>query len=125
MSEDFYTASARQRLERINAETAACQADLAAHKANGDYDSAGQTIQQLANLAAEQDNLSRLYNNYVQSQQPRQPRELTDQERLAKPVHRMDYGDVWQMANTGKYGVDEAKFRAGMAEVQRRKARGE
>jgi hypothetical protein len=122
---DFYEQSARQRLERIEAERAAATADLAAHRANSDTYSAGQSIQQLANLAAEQDNIHRLYNNYVASQTPRQPPQLTDQEKLAKPTHRMNYNDVWEMSATGKYGVDERAFRAGMAEVQRRKARGE
>jgi hypothetical protein len=37
----------------------------------------------------------------------------------------MDWGDVWELSQKSKYGIDEAGFRAGMAEVQRRKARGE
>jgi hypothetical protein len=37
----------------------------------------------------------------------------------------MDYSDVYQMLKHSKYGVDDAAFRDGIAEVQRRRARGE
>jgi hypothetical protein len=129
MSEDFYTASARQRLERINAERAAAQADLAAYRANADYDSAGQAIQQIANLDAEQANLGNLYNRYVASQQPRRPEFLTPEERQARPIEKMGWSDAVELARTSRYAKniksDDPNMLAGYYEAQRRKARGE
>ena len=52
-SEDFYTFSARQRLQQISAGRAQALADLEVAKASADYDSAGQAVQQIANLDAE------------------------------------------------------------------------
>jgi hypothetical protein len=126
---DFYTQSARQRLEQIAAERAAAEADLLAHRANSDTYSAGQSIQHLANLAAEQQNLTTLYNNYVQSQQPRQREYLTPEERAAKPIHKMDWSDAVDLARTSRYGknirADDPNMIAGWHESQRRRARGE
>jgi hypothetical protein len=45
---DFYQDFAPRRLQQIEAERAAAMADLAAHRMNSDYDSAGQVIQQIA-----------------------------------------------------------------------------
>jgi hypothetical protein len=129
MSDDFYTQSARQRLEQIEAERTAAQADLAAHKANSDSYSAGQTIQTLANLAAEQQNLTTLYNNYVQSQQPRQREYLSPEERHARPIHKMTWDDAVDLARQSKYGKnlrsDDPNMIAGWHESQRRRSRGE
>jgi hypothetical protein len=126
MPQDFYLTAAQQRANMIEAELASAKADLAAYKANNDVESAGSTVQQIANLTAEQQNLSNLYSAYVQSQQPQQAPELSPEERAAKPIHRMDYRDAYELAKSGsKYGVDDNAFRAGIAEVQRRKARGE
>jgi hypothetical protein len=55
---DFYSDSAKRRLEQIEAERAAALADLAAHRANSDYEFAGSAIQQVANLDAERANLA-------------------------------------------------------------------
>jgi hypothetical protein len=129
MSDDFLTNSARQRFEQIQAERAAAQADLMAHKSNSDTYSAAQSIQQLANLAADEQNLTTLYNNYVQSQQPRQREYLTPEERAAKPIHKMDWSDAVDLARTSRYGknikADDPNMIAGWHESQRRRARGE
>jgi hypothetical protein len=129
MSDDFYTQSARQRLERINAERAAAQADLAAYRANADYDSAGQAIQQIANLDAEEANLGNLYNRYVASQQPRQPEYFTPEERAARPIEKMGWNDAVELARTSRYGKnirsDDPAMIAGWHEAQRRRSRGE
>jgi hypothetical protein len=70
-------------------------------------------------------NMMNLYNRYWHSQNPPQPPEPTKEERMAKPWDRMNYADVWEMSKS-KYGPpDEAMFRAGMADAQRRRARGE
>jgi hypothetical protein len=50
---------------------------------------------------------------------------LSDEERAAKPLNRMNYQDVYAMLKHSKYGVDDNAFREGIAEVQRRRARGE
>jgi hypothetical protein len=123
--DDFYLQAGSQRLAQIEAERAAALADLAAYKANGDRDSAAASIQQIANLDVELANLNNLYQRYQQSQNPPVPPEPTLEERRAKPWEKMDYSDVWEMSKS-KYGPpDEASFRAGIAEAQRRRARGE
>lgn len=119
MADDYYTLLARQQLERLEATKAQTLADLAAARANQDYDSAGNAVQDLANIEAQKQNLIGLHDQYVRSQQVPEPRELSAEEKAAKPVDRMDYGDVWEMAKNSKYGVDEDAFRAGMAEVAR------
>ena len=125
MADDFYQFSAKQRLQQINANRAQALADLENAKANSDYESAAASVQQIANLDADRNSLMTLHRQYVESQTPIAPPELSQEEKHAKPIERMDYADVWDMANTSKYGVDENLFRAGMAEVARRRARGE
>src|SRR5262245_10023505 len=127
--EDFYTASARQRLERIEAERAAAQADLVAHRSNGDYDSAGYAIQQIADLDRQRENVIGLYNRYAASHQPRQPEYLTPEERAARPIEKMDWSDAVALARTSRYGqslkADDANMIRGWHEAQRRRGRGE
>ena len=47
MSRDFYFDAAAQRANQIETELAAAKADLMAHKANSDVDSASQTVRRL------------------------------------------------------------------------------
>jgi hypothetical protein len=126
---DFYSDSAQKRLAMIEAERAAALADLAAFRSQSDYESAGNAIQQVANLDAERANLAQLYNNYVASQTPPAPEQLTQEERNARPWHKMTPDDALQLARTSKYGRDldwnNPHVRAGWAESQRRKSRGE
>jgi len=69
--------------------------------------------------------LMNLYSQYWHSQNPPVPPPPTLEERRAKPWEKMDYSDVWEISKS-KYGPpDEAMFRAGIAEAQRRRARGE
>jgi hypothetical protein len=124
-NQDFYIESAVQRANQLEAAEAAALADIAAHKANGDKISAAQSLQELANIHTERANLNGLYQQYVQSQQPPQEPELTQEERAAKPWNRMTYADAYELAKNSKYGIDDNGFRAGIAEVQRRRARGE
>jgi hypothetical protein len=124
-ADDFYTFSARHRLQQISAERAQWLANLEQAKASADYDIGAQAEQAIANLDAETQNLHALHNRYVASQTPPAPPELTQEEKAAKPIHAMDYGDVYEMSQNSKYGVDPDLFRAGMAEVARRRARGE
>ena len=52
-SDDFYSYSARQRLQQINANRAQALADLEVAKANADYNAAGFAVQQVADLEAQ------------------------------------------------------------------------
>jgi hypothetical protein len=129
MSRDFYFDAAAQRANQIEAELAAAKADLMAHKANSDVDSASQTVQSIANLEAEKANLNHLYQSYVVSQQPPQQPELTKEELQAKPWDRLSPDEALSFARTSKYGHDlnwsDPNVVAGYREAQRRRSRGE
>jgi hypothetical protein len=129
MADDFYIQSAARRASMIEAELAAAKADLAAYKANHDVDSASQSVQSIANLEAERANLVNLYNAYVQSQRPPQPEELSDAERMSKPWNKMTPDDGLALARTSRYAKDlswdDPSVKAGWAEMQRRRSRGE
>jgi hypothetical protein len=126
---DFYQDSAQRRLQQIEAERAAAMADLAAHRLNSDYDSAGQVIQQVANLDSERANLTALYQRYVAENTPRQPEQRTQEELEHLPWNKMTPDDGLQLAKTSKYGRDldwsDPNVRNGYAEAQRRRYRGE
>ena len=128
-SDDFYTFSARQRLQQISAGRAQALADLEVAKASADYDSAGQAVQTIANLDAEAKNVAALHQQYVASQTPPAPVELTPEERAAKPWDRMDWDDALDLARTSQFGKDldhnDPNVQAGYREVARRRARGE
>jgi hypothetical protein len=124
-NDDFYLSVTRERLLVLDAARVRTLADLQEARVNGDTVTAGDAVQTLANLDNDRRNLVDLSNQYVASQQPAQAPELSAEERAAKPWHRMDYRDTWEIAKNSKHGIDENAFRAGIAEVQRRKARGE
>jgi hypothetical protein len=121
--DDFYVAAGRRQLAVLEAAKAAALSDLQAHRLNNDAESAAETIQTIAGLDAQTRELTALYNQYAASQAP--PQEPSDEERAAKPLNRMNYQDVYAMLKHSKYGIDDAAFREGIAEVQRRRARGE
>jgi hypothetical protein len=122
---DWYIEQGRARMQQISAARASAVADLEIAKSHYDDDSATIAIQTIADLDAQRANLSNLYDAYVRSAYPPAPPEPSPEERAAKPLSRMDYSDVYQMLKGSKYGVDDNAFRAGIAEVQRRRARGE
>ena len=126
---DFYATAAQQRASQIEAELAAAKADLAAHKANNDVESAGGSVQQIANLEAERQNLTSLYQSYVLSQQPPQQPELTKEELHAKPWDRLTPDEALSFARTSKYAKNldwnDPYVRAGYVEANRRRSRGE
>jgi len=125
-ADDYYSHLARQQIQRLDASAAQARADLEMAKANADYESAGVAVQTLADIEQQKQNVLNLHDQYVRSQQgPPPPPEPTQEEKAARPWDKMDYGDVWEMSQNSKYGVDENAFRAGMAEVARRRARGE
>src|SRR5262249_6394652 len=129
MSDDFKADAARRRLQQIQAERAAAVADLAAHESNSDYDSAAYTAQQIADLDGKAKRVVALYQRQVASQTPRQPEHLTAEERAVRPVHKMDWSDVVDLARQSRYAknirADDPNMIAGWHEAQRRRGRGQ
>jgi hypothetical protein len=80
-------------------------------------------------LDAERANLAQLYNNYVASQQAPAREQLTPEERAARPITKMDWSDVVDLARGSRYGKnikpDDPNLIAGWNEARRRSARGE
>jgi hypothetical protein len=124
-AEDIYTFAARERLQRLEADRARALAELQEAKASNDTYAMGDAVEAIAALDVRKECILGLHDRYVRSQTPVQPPELTQEEKAAKPIHAMDYSDVYEMSQKSRYGVDENAFRAGMAEVLRRRARGE
>jgi hypothetical protein len=129
MADDFYSYAASQQIAKLDAAKAQQLADLARAKADADYDSAAQSVQEIANLESARQNVLALHEQYVQSQTPRQLPELSAEEKAAKPLHRMDWNDALDLAKTSKYGKnltwDDPNVRRGYQEVMARRARGE
>jgi hypothetical protein len=127
---DFYQDSAARRLQQIDAERQAALADLSAHRLNSDYDSAGQVIQQIANLDSERQNLVALHERYVAQNTPAPPEVLTPEELQNRPWYKLTAEQALQVATEGsKYGKGltyaDPNVQAGWRESQRRKSRGE
>ncbi len=129
MADDFYSDVARQRFNEIAAARAQATADLEQAKASFDTEAATAAVQTIADLDAQRTNLAALYNSYVASQTPPQPREVSREERAARPWQNMDWQDVVEMTRGSKYArdirPDDPNLIAGWQEAQRRKARGE
>jgi hypothetical protein len=129
MSDSFYRDSAERRLQQLTASRAAELADLEAHKLNSDHDAAAECIQRIADLDAAKQNLTELYSRYVSANTPAAPREISPEERLARPISHMDWSDVVEMTRGSKYArnikPDDPALLAGWQEVRSRRARGE
>ncbi len=126
--DDFYLQAGSQRLAQLEAERAAALADLAAYKANGDQESAAVSIQQIANLDVELQNLNNLYWRYQASVNPPRPPQPTLDEIMAKPWDRMSHDDMYRILKAPgatKHGLDDNRYAAGIVETARRRARGE
>jgi hypothetical protein len=129
MSQDFYLNAAQQRAAELEMELSAAKTDLLTYRHNQDLQAAGEAVQRIADLTTQQSNLQALTQGYIQSQQPRQPEQLTEEERNARPWHKMTADDGLQLAKTSKYGKSldwsDPNVRSGYAEAQRRRNRGE
>ncbi len=125
---DFYTDSARRRLDQLNAEAAALRADIEASRVNQDHDGAGAAIQSLADIEAQRQNLLSLHQQYVASQTPPAQPEVSDAERAARPPERMGWDDVVAMTRQSKYAKDikpdDPDLLAGYREAMRRRQPG-
>jgi hypothetical protein len=133
MANDFYTEVARQRALELDADMAEINAGLARAKAEGDDHSARQLIQGLANARAERRNLEIEYQQYVASQQPRQPAPATDGEWMMRPADKMTGEDVDRIFAKSKFYTPGMwseretadRVNAGLAEVERRRRMGQ
>jgi hypothetical protein len=80
-------------------------------------------------LTQQQNSLQALCQGYIQSQQPAQPEQLTEEERSARPWHKMTPDDGLALARTSKYGKsldwNDPNVRSGYSEAMRRRHRGE
>jgi hypothetical protein len=124
MADDFYSRAWQHQMALLDAQKAANLADLQSHRVNGDVEAAGAVELELANTEAARANLVALHNQYIQSQQPPPPESA--EVKAAKPIGQMTYADIYEMSAGGsKLGVDPDAFQRGIAEVQRRRARGE
>jgi len=115
----------RQQVARIDAGLARANADYQEAMTNGDDATAQDAMQQYADLSAQRNNLVGAYHQQVAAEQAAAPRELSAEEKAARPLSHMTYQDAYELAQTSRYGVDDNAFRAGIAEVQRRRSRGE
>jgi hypothetical protein len=125
MAEDEYVRLARLRSQQLAAERQQAIANLSRAVADEDETSGTFYVQQVANLDAEASNLNRLHQQHMAAQNPPAPAPQSDQEWLSKSPERMDWSDAFAVAGKSKYGVDVEAFKQGIAEVQRRRARGE
>jgi hypothetical protein len=123
--DDDLVDGAEQQFKLIQAARARAEADLAEYRADRNTAGISEELQTIANLDSSARNLSNLVERHARSQQPAQPIPQTDQEWLSKAPEKMDYNDVARMVSKSKYGFDDASFRAGIAEVNRRRARRE
>jgi hypothetical protein len=123
--DDDLIEAAEWKFKELNAARMRSQAMLAEYRADNNKEGIGEMLQEISNVDAAVSNLTNLAQRHAQSQQPRQQAPQTDQEWLSKPAEKMDYNDVARMASKSKYGFDDTKFRAGIEEVARRRARGE
>jgi hypothetical protein len=121
---DPYLKGAKAQFDSLRAGRAQALAEIEAYRQGGDDALMGEAIQRLADINAAEQNLNALANQYAASQQPPPPESA--EQRARKPISEMNYNDVYRMVKEGsRFGVDDDAFRAGIAEVQRRRSRGE
>ena len=122
-NEDYYTAIAKHRIDQIDAESAAHQATLMQFRAEGDMDGGAHAAQQIANLAAERQNILALHQQHVNATAPQPHRSWRDKQR----IEEMNHADVVQMlveTSSGKPYFNEEAFKAGLDYVRRNPVRG-
>jgi hypothetical protein len=127
--DDFYMQSAQRQWDALEAQRMRELADLQAAKAAGDEDSAAASILGIANIDAAKRNLAQLTNDYAASQNPPAPPPVSKEQRAARRWDEMDGQDLLDIARTSRHAKDltwnDPNVRAGWAEAQRRRARGE
>lgn len=123
--DDDLLGAAEQQMRTLQAARARIQADLAEARAYGDPAVIGQEIQALANVDQQVQALSNLADRHARSQNPPAPLPQTAEEWRVKSADKMTWDDAYHVAAKSKHGVDMDAFKAGIAEVQRRRSRGE
>jgi hypothetical protein len=130
MSDDFYLEAAKTRLNQLDYQRQLALTNLSAAKAQSDYDSAAEAVQEIADLDSARERLVRLHQQHVASQRPPQPLPQTPEELRVKPAEKMTWEDGLAVAvNGSRYGkdltFDDPNVRRGFAEVMRRRRDGE
>lgn len=116
----------RETLREISMEMTQVRADYERASMNGDDASRRAALRQLGAYQTEYANAVNYGNQYWASKQPPPaPPELSAEEKAAKPLSHCNWSDTYEWAKNSKYGVDDDAFRAGMAEVNRRRRAGE
>jgi hypothetical protein len=127
--DDFYGEAAKTRFENIAADRAEALATLERARVSGDWESASSAVQAIADLDTAHASLVNLCNRYIASQNPPRPPEPTREERLARPIHAMDWNDIVDMTRQSKYAKnirpDDPDMIAGYHEAMRRRRAGE
>jgi hypothetical protein len=126
---DPYAKLARRQYQDLQANISAAQADLEAYRQAGDKQSARGALQQIADLTAQQRNLSALHDQYVASKTPQQAPAKTAEEIAATLIQNMTGDELLALYRSCEYGKDldwnDPNVRAGWVEAQNRRARGE
>ena len=124
-ADDYYTHLASQQIQRLEANKAQTLADLQRAKADADYETP-ECRAGISGHRSQEANLVALHDQYVRSQTPVEPPELTPEEKAGKtlepPWITETFGRCRRLPNTASM---KNLFRAGMAEVARRRAKGE
>ncbi len=131
---DFYDEAARQRYATLEAAKARVVANLEEYRAIGDEASAAEELQTLATLNDQQQSLRRLHQQYNAQRNPPQ-QEMSDAEFVAMSPERMAQNPaaIDRIFSKSKYYTPNQwsdpevakRAQAGVAEVERRRRRGE
>jgi hypothetical protein len=124
MSEDPRITTMRQQLGRLEVIKARANADYMQALENGDDTTACEAAQEYADADEKRVSLLNTAQRIAYAEQAAAPREPSREERMAKPLDRMDWNDVWEISKS-KYGdPDPERFRAAIAHVQNNPTRG-
>jgi multidrug resistance efflux pump len=129
MADDFKVEAAVLRAKQLYADRKRLEAHLAAAENDGSLEYAAECIQEIADLDAQGERVNRLYQQHVQSQQPRYRAPDTGMEFMGKPVEKMGGDDALRIINAGKMPGDPTALSAEdynrqYHELQRLKAQG-
>jgi hypothetical protein len=126
---DFYTESAQTQIDSIDAQMQRALAELAEAKAAGNSYSGADAVQSIADLTVARENILRVHQGYIASQQRPAPIPQTPEEWRVKPADKMTWEDGLEVARNSKYAknldFNDPNVQRGYAEVMRRRQRGE
>src|SRR5262245_55730635 len=99
MPHDDYLLAGQLRWNRLDEVIAQESANMVRYRNAGDYEGLSQCIQIIANAQSEKDNLTRLHNEVVASEQAAVPRQQSEHERDARPMTENDWSDAYRWAS--------------------------